>query len=268
MADTTRSVALLVAVVAVAAVVAAAGAPAVAASEHATLSVDDATVTTGETTTVAVTLSELPNGLSGFNVTLALSNPDSATITDARIDGFELNRTTVSPDRSAVELKGIDTQKRQQSGDGPLRLATVTIHGDDTTGTDLTLQVDQVDDDEGDRIDPTTEDSRLTVDDDGSGAGDDADRSDSDTGSTATTTVESGDDTPSSDTEENGSDDEAEGSSGSDGTTDGAPTSAADGDDNGDTAESRETTSTTSPGFGVSVAVTALLATTLLARRR
>jgi|GEM_PF-5934168 len=138
------------------------GAPAIGATEHATLGVGDGTVASGETTTVAVTLSAIPDGISGFNATVALADPAGTTITDGEIDrGFGLRETTVSDDGSSVGLKGVDIGQQYQAGDGPVRLGNVTVRADATTR--LVLAVDQVDGDNGGRIDPATSAGRIAV---------------------------------------------------------------------------------------------------------
>jgi len=245
-------------------VVAVTAIPMVAASDHTTLSVGDATVTAGETTTVEVALSAIPSGLSGFNVTVALSNPEIATITDATVDGYTLSETTVSADGSTVRLKGIDAQKQYQSGDGRINLATVTVRGSDTADTDLTVDVDQVDDDDGERIDPVTDTGSVTVEPTDSG-----NDSGSDTGGRS----------------DEGEPEDGEGQGTSEGVTatdevpptaTGATTSAepasdtvtqeADDDSDSGDPQSGETTSGSGPGFGAPVAAVALLAVSLLAR--
>jgi hypothetical protein len=138
------------------------GAPTIAATEHATVQVGDGTVASGEPTTVAVTLSTVPNGISGFNVTVELADPAGATITDGRVDrGFGLREAAVSDDGSSIRLKGVDTGQQYQPGDGPVRLGNVTVRADATAR--LTLAVGQVDDNDGGRIDPATSAGRIAV---------------------------------------------------------------------------------------------------------
>lgn len=185
------------------------GAPAVTASEHATLSVGDGAAETGETTTVAVTLSEIPNGLSGFNVTVKLSTPDAATITDAQItEAFGLDETTVIEDGSAVRLKGIDMGQQYRAGDGPVQLGNVTLRADSNVGTDLTLEVRQVDDGDGGLVNPATSAGRLSV------GGAEQTTASADNTDTATTGVESTDNAAGSTTTPAGSENAIDGANG------------------------------------------------------
>jgi hypothetical protein len=131
-----------------------------------TLSASSATTTVDEETTVNVTVSEVPDGLSGFNVTLKLADPDVGSVVDASInDDMGLSETTVADDGAGVRLKAVDIDDVVQSGDGPVTLATVTLRGDATGSSGLTVDVNQVDDDDGNRIDPALGDASLTVED-------------------------------------------------------------------------------------------------------
>ena len=136
----------------------------IAASGHTTMSVADATVTNGETTTVAVTLSGAPDGVAGFNVTVEVADPGAATITGAAVDsGMSPSNASIASDGGSVQLRGADLSKNVQAGDGPFTIANVSLRGDAVGQTALSVVVDQVDDDDGTGIDPTVDDGRVTV---------------------------------------------------------------------------------------------------------
>jgi|GEM_PF-4985838 len=139
-------------------------APMIAASEHATMSVADATVTNGETATVAVTLSEAPDGLAGFDVIVEVDDPGTATISDAAVDsGMSPSNASIASDGASVQLRAADGNKQFQAGDGPFTVATVSLRSEAVGETTLGIAVDQVDDDDGSRIDPAVDGGRLTV---------------------------------------------------------------------------------------------------------
>lgn len=141
------------------------GAPAIAASSHSTLAVEDGQIAAGETTTVAVTLSSIPDGLSGFNVTVELRDPEAATITDAALNQtFGIRDATIRGDGTAVRLKAVDMDQTLQPGDGPVRLGNVTVSADSDAGTALALRIDQVDDDDGERVEPATSPGQIGAD--------------------------------------------------------------------------------------------------------
>jgi hypothetical protein len=147
-------------------VVASASVAAAGTAANPTLSASSATTTVDEETTVNVTVSEVPDGLSGFNVTLQVADPDVGSVVDASInDEMGLEEVAIVDDGAGVRLKAVDIDDVVQSGDGPVTLATVTLRGDATGSSALTIDVDQVDDDDGNRIDPALGDASLTVED-------------------------------------------------------------------------------------------------------
>jgi hypothetical protein len=147
-------------------VVASASVAAAGTAASPTLSASSATTTVDDETTVNVTVSEVPDGLSGFNVTLEIADADVGSVVDASInDEMGLKETTVVDDGAGVRLKAVDVDDVVQSGDGPVTLATVTLRGDATGSSALQIDVDQVDDDDGNRIEPALGDASLTVDD-------------------------------------------------------------------------------------------------------
>jgi len=147
-------------------VIASASVAATGTAANPTLSASSETTTVDEQTTVNVTVSEVPDGLSGFNVTLEVADPDVASVVGASVDDdMGLTETAVADDGASVRLKGVDVEDVVQSGDGPVTLATVTLRGDATGSSALTIDADQVDDDDGRRIDPALGDASLTVED-------------------------------------------------------------------------------------------------------
>lgn len=132
-----------------------------------TLAVADATVAPDETTETTLTLSSVPAGLSGFNVTVTVADTETATITDAALaepfpaigDGSVI----VADSGDSARLKSADLDDAVGPGDGPVALGSVTLAGETAGTVDLMLSVEQVDDDDGSRVDPTADDGQLTV---------------------------------------------------------------------------------------------------------
>lgn len=169
-------------------VVASASVAAAGTAANPTLSASSATTTVDEETTVNVTVSEVPDGLSGFNVTLQVADPDVGSVVDASInDEMGLEEVAIVDDGAGVRLKAVDIDDVVQSGDGPVTLATVTLRGDATGSSALTIDVDQVDDDDGNRIGPALGDASLTVED---GSSDPSTTTEQPTGTSTATTTE------------------------------------------------------------------------------
>jgi PGF-CTERM protein len=126
-----------------------------------TVSIENASVGPGETTTVAVTLSDAPDGLSGYNLTVTLDD-STATLTNASTaDQFALANTTVSTD--AVTLSAVDTDNAVGPGATDVGLGEVTLRGETAGTTELAVSVSQMDDDNGTAIAPATAGGTVTV---------------------------------------------------------------------------------------------------------
>lgn len=121
----------------------------------------------GGTTETTLTLSAIPEGLSGFNVTVGVADTETATIADATLaEPFPAigdGSVVVAEDGSSARLKSADLDDEVGAGDGPVTLGTVTLAGESAGTVDLVLSVEQVDDDDGSRVDPAADDGLLSV---------------------------------------------------------------------------------------------------------
>ncbi|ELY91208.1 hypothetical protein [Natrinema altunense] len=157
------------------------------------LVVADATVEPGGTATHRLALTDAPNGLAGFEITLELST-DGATISNASYpDTYgKTSDPIVSDDGQSVTVEAADLTDAVTPGATDVTLATVAVTGPDTGSTTLEITDLQIDADGGSRIEPALEAGTLTVDDGtadspsatagggGTGAGDSDDDSSSD----------------------------------------------------------------------------------------
>lgn len=131
------------------------------------LVVDDATVESGERATHRIALTDAPDGLAGFELTVELSGDDgTATIANASYPD-QYGPTTdpvVSADGQSVTVEAADLTDEVTPGASDVTLATVEVNGTDTGSTALEVAELQVDADGGDRIKPSLEAGTLTVD--------------------------------------------------------------------------------------------------------
>lgn len=128
-----------------------------------TLSISDAQIEPGETATTTISLSAIPNGLSGYNLTIRLEN-DGARITEAAVsDEFGLSEVSVSDDGRSVMIRAVDVQSTIEPGDGSVDLATVTVRGQRGGAVPITMSAVQVDDDEGNRAEPAVDSGTIEV---------------------------------------------------------------------------------------------------------
>jgi PGF-CTERM protein len=202
------------------------------ADDGAQLTVTNATVEENETSTLRLALSRAPAGLSGYEVTLELSESGVAEITNASYpDSFQLTTDPeITGDGQRVTLEAAVTDTAP--GATNVTLATVEVTGTGGGTTAVRVTDAQVDADNGSRVAPAYSPGSVAVeplsnDGGGTGSGDDTDGDDSPAGS--------------------------------------SPANPAD-DPGGD--EPETTTEAAGPGFGVIAALAALLAAALLARRR
>jgi hypothetical protein len=108
------------------------------------------------TTTIDVTASELPDGLSGANITVAVDDASATTITDVTVsDQFDLSRSEVASDGASATFQLVDLNETVNAGASDVTLATVTV---ESSSEDPSLSVahDNIDDDNGEAVSTST----------------------------------------------------------------------------------------------------------------
>ncbi|WP_128905514.1 hypothetical protein [Halorubrum amylolyticum] len=158
------STTLVVALAALALLTAGAGLAA-AQTDGPAVSVTDAELSASGTATVDVVLTTAPNGLAGYNIDLTVADPDVAHIESASYpDRFDLTTDPAIGDEGrTVTLEAADMGSTIDPGASDVTLATVEIAGDAPGEAELTVEPRQVDSNDGDRIQPTTQVGTLTV---------------------------------------------------------------------------------------------------------
>lgn len=202
------------------------------ADDGAQLTVTNATVDENETSTLRLALTRASAGLSGYEVTLALSDSGVAELRNASYpDSFQLTtEPDIASDDQRVTLEAAVTDT--PPGATNVTLATVEVTGTGGGTTAVRVTNAQVDADNGSRVAPAYSPGSVAVE-----------PLSNDVGGTASGDETDGDD----DAEESSSANPAADPGGDASTT---PTEAA------------------GPGFGFVAALAALLAAALLARRR
>ncbi|GAB3017166.1 hypothetical protein [Natronobiforma cellulositropha] len=158
----TRLLTLTVALAVVASLALVGTLPAAAADGAPTISVSDADVDPDGTATVDLTISEAPNGLSGFTVNV--STDGAVEITDAAVDDvFGLGGATIADDGSEVGLTAVDINRDVGPTDDPVHLATLELRGVDPGDGTLEVTVNAIEDDEGNVFDTATGHGSVTV---------------------------------------------------------------------------------------------------------
>lgn len=139
--------------------------PVIALAASATVTMGDATVEPGETTTVPVVLASAPDGLSGYNLTVAVSDTDLATVEGATYpDALGYTAApAVAADGSAVRLEAVDLDSAIQPGATDVTLAFVEVAGREPGDVDLSLSVTRLDDDDGSTAQVAVTDGTVAV---------------------------------------------------------------------------------------------------------
>lgn len=128
-----------------------------------TLSVQDVQVGAGETATTTLEISEAPDGVSGFTISVA-ADTDAVAITEATVsEDFQLREANVTDGNGRVVVQGVDLRQNVQSGAGRTELATITVRGESQGESALGVGVDSMDTDEGEPADPAIRNGTATV---------------------------------------------------------------------------------------------------------
>jgi len=134
------------------------------ASASPEVSISDGRITEiGSTTTLNITLSEAANGLSGFNITISLSNTSIAEIISVEFPDWAAIKKNSSLPGDSVWLKAADLNCQIDNGAANVSLATLTVRADSHGNTSILIDAISMDDDNGDMISPQTHMGRLEV---------------------------------------------------------------------------------------------------------
>jgi hypothetical protein len=100
-------------------------------------------------TNLSITLSEAPNGLSGYNITISLSNASVAEIISVDFPDWALLNDVGLLPAELVWIKAVDLQNSIIKGASNVILANVTFRGKSEGIANVLLTVRKIDDDDG-----------------------------------------------------------------------------------------------------------------------
>lgn len=129
-----------------------------------TVSAGSDQVSSGSQGAVRITLSEAPDGLQTYQVTIELDDPRVANITGARPgeirgDGFSV----VSQSSSSITLRAADFNDKVQSGAREVNLGTVVFNETFGGRSDVTVTVDTLRDDNNSVFEASTSSGELII---------------------------------------------------------------------------------------------------------
>jgi hypothetical protein len=137
---------------------------AAAAQDDPVVTVESTSVAVGANATVNLTLSSAPQGISGYNLTLTVVDPEVATITGVSAPGaFQLSPTDNLQDGTVANVEAVDLTSSVEPGATDVPLGTVRLRGETDGATTLRVEVLAMDADGGGDVAPATRNGTLTV---------------------------------------------------------------------------------------------------------
>ena len=119
------------------------------ASSSPTVKVGDGKVSIGETTTLKITLSEASYGLSGYNLSIALSNTSIAELKSVSFPEWAALHSDSPLPADSVWIKCVDLNDQIKNNATNITLATLAIKGDMQGKSEINITVTKIDDDNG-----------------------------------------------------------------------------------------------------------------------
>lgn len=112
---------------------------------------------------IQIIMDEVPEGLSGFNITFSVSDPEIAEITAVSFPGWgQLPKNSTLPS-SSVWIKTVDLENEVHPGDTNVLLGTITVTGKNTGISDLSITKTMISDDNGSLINPAVDTGKINV---------------------------------------------------------------------------------------------------------
>ncbi|WP_062397584.1 PKD domain-containing protein [Methanogenium cariaci] len=118
----------------------------------------------GESATYAITLDTVPDGLSGYNLTVSLSDDTVGEIIAVDLPAWASLSSNGTLPASSVWIKATDLNKEIQQGAENVPMGTVTVTGLAPGAADLSLDVARIDNDDGFALNPETGTAAFSVD--------------------------------------------------------------------------------------------------------
>ncbi|WP_435095354.1 hypothetical protein [Halarchaeum sp. P4] len=126
---------------------------------------DAGTTTVNETTSANLTLSTVPNGLSGFSVNLTVSNASAAAfnVSETSVsEAFNLTRVE-RVDNDTIQLRGLDLNNTTEPGAEDVHLARIALTGEAAGNVSVTFSETNLDTENGSDVAFVTDGANLTV---------------------------------------------------------------------------------------------------------
>jgi len=117
----------------------------------------------GSSQNVQIVLDSVPKGLSGFNITISVLDPETTEITAISFPDWGKWHMKSTIPSSSVWIKTIDLDNKVRSGDTNVLLGTITLTGKQAGTTDLRIPKTKMSDDAGSLISPVVTAGKVNV---------------------------------------------------------------------------------------------------------
>ncbi|AKB34208.1 Chitin binding protein [Methanosarcina siciliae HI350] len=124
---------------------------------------ESSSVSENESTEINLVASNFPAGLSGYNLTVAIDDPAVAEIINIEYPSWALITENSTLPGTSIYLKAVDGGDTVQVGAADVVLATLTVSGKEKGSANLSIEVDRLDDDSGNVIEPALLTGKIEV---------------------------------------------------------------------------------------------------------
>ncbi|AKB32981.1 cell surface protein [Methanosarcina siciliae HI350] len=124
---------------------------------------ESSSVAENESTEINLVTSNFPAGLSGYNLTVTLDDPNVAEIVDIEYPSWALITENSTLPGTSIYLKTVDGNDTVKADAENVVLAILTVSGKEKGSANLSIGVDRMDDDSGNAIEPTCLTGKIEV---------------------------------------------------------------------------------------------------------
>jgi hypothetical protein len=117
----------------------------------------------GSSQNVQIVMDEVPNGLSGFNITISVLDPEIAEIAAVSFPGWNAMPKNSTIPSSSVWIKVSDLNDQVVAGNTNVLLGTITLTGKKAGTSDLSIPKTKISDDNGSLINPVVNTGKINV---------------------------------------------------------------------------------------------------------
>ena len=113
-------------------------------------------VSVGSVAEINLTLDKAQDGLSGYNISISLSNTSVAEVTSVNFPAWAIMHSNSTLPADSFWIKAADINDKVKSGATDVNLGTLMLRGDNKGTSNILITVTKMDDDNGYPINPNT----------------------------------------------------------------------------------------------------------------